>query len=62
MLNLAVETWLRFAVWLVVGLVVYTGYGHRNARLAERARAEQPVEPDTEDDDVRRPAPEPAEG
>jgi APA family basic amino acid/polyamine antiporter len=37
MLNLSVETWIRFAIWLVVGLVVYLGYGHRNARLADRA-------------------------
>ena len=36
MLNLSVETWLRFAVWLVIGLVVYLGYGRRHARLAAR--------------------------
>jgi APA family basic amino acid/polyamine antiporter len=35
MLNLAVETWIRFAIWLVLGLVVYVGYGRRNARLAQ---------------------------
>ena len=34
MLNLSVETWLRFAVWLVIGLAVYFGYGRRHARLA----------------------------
>jgi APA family basic amino acid/polyamine antiporter len=38
MLNLSVETWIRFAVWLVIGLVVYFGYGYRHARLAERGR------------------------
>jgi APA family basic amino acid/polyamine antiporter len=36
MLNLSVATWVRFLVWLVIGLVVYLSYGHRNARLAER--------------------------
>jgi APA family basic amino acid/polyamine antiporter len=37
MLNLSVETWLRFAVWLVAGLAVYFGYGRRHARLASRS-------------------------
>jgi basic amino acid/polyamine antiporter, APA family len=41
MLNLSVETWIRFLVWLVVGLVVYFGYGHRNARLAHRAERDR---------------------
>ena len=33
MLNLPVETWLRFLVWMVVGIVVYFSYGHRKSRL-----------------------------
>jgi APA family basic amino acid/polyamine antiporter len=37
MLNLSVETWIRFLVWLVIGLAVYFGYGRRHARLVERA-------------------------
>jgi len=32
MANLAIETWLRFLVWLAIGFVVYFGYGARNAR------------------------------
>jgi APA family basic amino acid/polyamine antiporter len=36
MLNLSIATWIRFAVWLVIGLVIYGTYGHRHARLAER--------------------------
>jgi len=36
MTNLSVETWLRFLAWLVVGLVVYFGYGRRRSRLAGR--------------------------
>jgi APA family basic amino acid/polyamine antiporter len=38
MLNLPAATWLRFAVWLVVGLAVYFTYGVRNSRLATRTR------------------------
>ncbi|WP_394275783.1 APC family permease [Luteococcus sp.] len=33
-LNLAVETWLRFLVWLALGIAVYFGYGYRHSRLA----------------------------
>jgi APA family basic amino acid/polyamine antiporter len=36
MANLAIETWLRFLVWLLAGLVVYFGYGARRARLARK--------------------------
>jgi basic amino acid/polyamine antiporter, APA family len=32
MANLAIETWLRFLVWLALGFVVYFGYGVRSAR------------------------------
>jgi basic amino acid/polyamine antiporter, APA family len=38
MLNLIGETWLRFLIWMVIGLVVYTLYGRTHSRLA---RAEQ---------------------
>ncbi|MFI6485679.1 amino acid permease [Nonomuraea sp. NPDC050663] len=36
MLNLPVETWLRFLVWMVIGLVVYFGYGYWHSRAARR--------------------------
>lgn len=26
-------TWLRFAIWFVVGLVVYTAYSYRNSKM-----------------------------
>ena len=38
MSNLAVETWLRFLVWLVLGLIIYVAYSRTHARLADPAR------------------------
>jgi APA family basic amino acid/polyamine antiporter len=33
MLNLPAATWIRFAVWMVIGLAVYFLYGARHSRL-----------------------------
>jgi APA family basic amino acid/polyamine antiporter len=33
MLSLPVETWIRFFVWLAIGMLIYFGYGVRNSRL-----------------------------
>ncbi|MBE8473473.1 amino acid permease [Streptomyces justiciae] len=35
MLNLPAETWLRFAIWMVLGFVVYFLYGRSHSRLAK---------------------------
>ena len=42
MTELGYTNWLRFLIWLVVGLVIYSSYGYRNSRLA---RNPQPVGP-----------------
>ncbi|OCB50486.1 amino acid permease [Mycobacterium vulneris] len=49
MLNLEVETWLRFVIWMAIGAVVYLAYGRSHSLLArqrqpEREDTEEPVE------------------
>ncbi|TDW22923.1 APC family permease [Kribbella kalugense] len=33
MLNLSLETWLRFAIWMVLGFVIYAFYGYKRSRV-----------------------------
>ncbi|MGH4032284.1 amino acid permease [Actinomycetota bacterium Odt1-20B] len=40
MLNLPAETWLRFGVWMVLGVVLYFVYGRSHSRL-QRGAAEE---------------------
>ncbi|GEA83150.1 amino acid permease [Cellulomonas gelida] len=37
MLNLPVETWLRFLVWLVIGFGIYFGYSRKRSRVGLEA-------------------------
>jgi APA family basic amino acid/polyamine antiporter len=37
MANLSIETWIRFLVWLALGLVVYVAYGYRHSCVGDRA-------------------------
>ncbi|MER7819261.1 amino acid permease [Streptomyces sp. NPDC096153] len=38
------QTWVRFAVWLVIGLIIYFAYSYRNSNLAKE-QAARPAEP-----------------
>ncbi|MFG3101289.1 amino acid permease [Streptomyces sp. NPDC048182] len=44
MLNLPAETWVRFAVWMVIGFALYFFYGRTHSRLA-RGELEEGVSP-----------------
>ncbi|MFK4149507.1 amino acid permease [Streptomyces sp. NPDC004065] len=39
MLNLPAETWLRFAIWMAIGFVVYFVYSRSHSRLAQPEQA-----------------------
>ncbi|MFE5482577.1 amino acid permease [Streptomyces sp. NPDC056527] len=41
MLNLPGETWFRFAVWMVIGIVVYFLYGRSHSRLGKAGQEAQ---------------------
>jgi APA family basic amino acid/polyamine antiporter len=43
MLNLASTTWIRFGVWMAVGLVVYFLYSRRHSRLAREPSSGPPT-------------------
>ena len=34
MVNLSLLTWIRFGIWMLLGLALYAAYGRRKARLA----------------------------
>jgi APA family basic amino acid/polyamine antiporter len=41
MSNLALETWLRFLVWLAIGFAIYFAYGVRRSRVGRRAERDR---------------------
>jgi len=43
MASLPIETWLRFLIWLVLGLVIYLGYSRFHSEFAKQAPLEAAV-------------------
>jgi hypothetical protein len=39
MTELGLHNWIRFGIWLGIGLVLYFAYGYRHSRLARPAAA-----------------------
>ncbi|MDV7075805.1 amino acid permease [Gordonia amicalis] len=48
MLNLSVETWIRFVVWMAFGVAVYFAYGYRRSVLGRRLTAPVEAAPEPE--------------
>jgi len=40
MFNLSVETWMRFVVWMAVGVVIYFAYSRQHSMIGKRERGE----------------------
>jgi basic amino acid/polyamine antiporter, APA family len=40
MTDLPWDTWVRFVVWLVIGIIIYFAYGYRNSRVRKEAAAD----------------------
>jgi APA family basic amino acid/polyamine antiporter len=41
MINLTAGTWVRFIVWMVIGVIIYFAYSRRNSVLGKRERGEE---------------------
>jgi APA family basic amino acid/polyamine antiporter len=37
MINLPAATWIRFGIWLLIGVVIYFAYGYKRSRLAGKS-------------------------
>ena len=44
MTDLPGTTWIRFVVWLLVGLAIYFLYSYKHSRLRDRPATDEPTE------------------
>lgn len=44
-LNLTIETWLRFLVWMAIGFVLYAVYGYRRSRVGQEEKTGEVTHP-----------------
>jgi APA family basic amino acid/polyamine antiporter len=51
MKDLPLATWIRFVIWLLIGMLIYVFYGYRNSRLRQQAAAGGPARPAPTDAD-----------
>jgi APA family basic amino acid/polyamine antiporter len=45
MTDLPIDTWIRFVVWLLIGVVIYFAYGYRHSKVRKDALAGRNVPP-----------------
>jgi APA family basic amino acid/polyamine antiporter len=45
MTDLPIDTWIRFVVWLVIGIVIYFAYGRRHSKVRQDAMAGETTTP-----------------
>lgn len=41
MLSLPIESWERLAIWLLIGVIIYVGYGMKNSKIRKQYRADK---------------------
>jgi APA family basic amino acid/polyamine antiporter len=45
MASLPLDTWLRLIIWLIIGMVIYFGYGQHHSRVQMATRMPEPKAP-----------------
>ncbi|XP_071947926.1 cationic amino acid transporter 4-like [Antedon mediterranea] len=51
LVNLSIFTWIRFAIWVLIGLIIYAKYGYHHSKAAVDLEEEEETLCDTSNDD-----------